>query len=189
MFCISTTGNHISCIVTTQRAKFMRPTWDPPGPCRPQMGPMLAPWTLLSGHVYSCDFLKWYKECLCDLDDLSFSVDSRPGTSEVPAQMASYAENVSIWWRHHESWYAPPSTYTPSGTFTPIYERNHTDINPTIGGGKQICSQIARFMGPTWDPPGADRTQVGPMLVPWTLLSGFGQLWMFSANTSSVGSA
>ena len=31
---------------------------------------------------------------------------------------------------------------------------------------------IARFMGPTWDPSGADRTQVGPMLAPWTLLSG-----------------
>ena len=24
-----------------------------------------------------------------------------PGTGEFPAQMASYAENVSIWWRHH----------------------------------------------------------------------------------------
>ena len=30
----------------------------------------------------------------------------------------------------------------------------------------------AKFMGPTWDPSGADRTQVGPMLAPWTLLSG-----------------
>ena len=27
----------------------MGPTWGPPGSCRPQMGPMLAPWTLLSG--------------------------------------------------------------------------------------------------------------------------------------------
>ena len=27
-------------------------------------------------------------------------------------------------------------------------------------------------MGPTWGPSGADRTQVGPMFVPWTLLSG-----------------
>ena len=35
--------------------------------------------------------------------------------------------------------------------------------------------QIARFMWPTWDSPGADRTQVGPMLAPWTLLSG--SLW------------
>ena len=32
-------------------------------------------------------------------------------------------------------------------------------------------TQIARFMGPTWGPSGADRTQVGPMLGPWTLLS------------------
>ena len=27
----------------------MGPTWGPPGSCRPQMGPMLAQWTLLSG--------------------------------------------------------------------------------------------------------------------------------------------
>ena len=25
-----------------------------------------------------------------------------PGTGEFPAQRASYAENVSIWWRHHD---------------------------------------------------------------------------------------
>ena len=29
------------------------------------------------------------------------------------------------------------------------------------------------FMGPTWGPPGADRTQGGPMWAPWTLLSGY----------------
>ena len=34
-----------------------------------------------------------------------------------------------------------------------------------------ITALIARFMGPTWGPSGADRTQVGPMLAPWTLLS------------------
>ena len=32
-------------------AKFMEPSWGPPGSCRPQMGSMLAPWTLLSGDV------------------------------------------------------------------------------------------------------------------------------------------
>ena len=31
---------------------------------------------------------------------------------------------------------------------------------------------ITRLMGPTWGPSGADRTQVGPMLAPWALLSG-----------------
>ena len=37
--------------IQTHIARFMEPAWDPPGPCRPQMGPMLAPWTLLSGTV------------------------------------------------------------------------------------------------------------------------------------------
>ena len=35
-------------------------------------------------------------------------------------------------------------------------------------------SQIARFIGSTWGPTGGGRTQVGPMLAPWTLLS-----WVF----------
>ena len=35
--------------MTPQIMRFMGPTWGPPGSCRPQMGPMLAPWTLLSG--------------------------------------------------------------------------------------------------------------------------------------------
>ena len=38
--------------------------------------------------------------------------------------------------------------------------------------GVHMLSLIARFMGPTWGPSGADRTQVGPILAPWTLLSG-----------------
>ena len=29
------------------------------------------------------------------------SAGNSPGTGEFPTQMASYAENVSIWWRHH----------------------------------------------------------------------------------------
>ena len=46
-----------------------------------------------------------------------------------------------------------------------------------------IICQIEKFMGLTWGPPGADRTQVGPMLAPSTLLSGIciqsivGKLW------------
>ena len=33
-------------------------------------------------------------------------------------------------------------------------------------------TQITKFMGPTWGPPGSCWTQVGPMLIPWALLSG-----------------
>ena len=41
--------------------------------------------------------------------------------------------------------------------------------------GISPCSKhtvIARFKWPTWGPSGAYRTRVGPMLAPWTLLSG-----------------
>ena len=39
-----------------------------------------------------------------------------------------------------------------------------------------ILFPIARFMGPIWGPSGADRTQVGPRLAPWTLLSGIASI-------------
>ena len=37
----------------------------------------------------------------------------------------------------------------------------------------EIIALIARFMGPTWGPSWAERTLLGPMLAPWTLLSGW----------------
>ena len=43
---------------------------------------------------------------------------------------------------------------------------------------------ITRFMGPIWGSPGADRTQVGPVLAPWTLLSG---LFLVSCSGGDLG--
>ena len=45
-------------------------------------------------------------------------------------------------------------------------------IGKWVARPKIIVSLITRFMGPTWCLSGAERTQVGPMLAPWTLLSG-----------------
>ena len=49
-------------------------------------------------------------------------------------------------------------------------------------------SLIARFMGPTWGPSGDDRTQVGPMLAPWTELSGIYYVvqWRSCQNLENV---
>ena len=49
-------------------------------------------------------------------------------------------------------------------------------------------SQIAKFMGPTWGPPGSFRPQMGPLLAPWTLLSGVVsvQHWNLSRITSPL---
>ena len=54
----------------SQIAKFMGPPWGPPGSCGPQMGPMLAQGTLLSGFCTLCN-LQFYDSqcclCLCHL--------------------------------------------------------------------------------------------------------------------------
>ena len=49
---------HVMMIMHSQIAKFMGPTWDPTGSCQPQMGPMLAPWTLLSVFFLTKHLLK-----------------------------------------------------------------------------------------------------------------------------------
>ena len=41
-------SHYTTRLKTTQIAKFMGTTWGPHGSCRSQMGPMLAPWSLLS---------------------------------------------------------------------------------------------------------------------------------------------
>ena len=60
-----------------------------------------------------------------------------------------------------------------------------TDASHQIIKKNLVSTLVARLMGPTWGPSGADRTQVGPMLAPGTLLSGLRvpqlpfHLWLF----------
>ena len=57
-------------------------------------------------------------------------------------------------------------TWRPGSCF------NITTVFPYIGPIIKIKPQITKFMGPTWGPLGPVGPQMGPMLVPWTLLSG-----------------
>ena len=45
---------HWEICVTAEIATFMGTTWSQPGSCRPQISPMLAPWTMLSGRPIKC---------------------------------------------------------------------------------------------------------------------------------------
>ena len=54
------------------------------------------------------------------------------------------------------------------------------------GKAVHITGLIARFMGPAWGPSGADRTQVGPMLAPWTLLFGPFVKWSHQLKMAST---
>ena len=63
---------------------------------------------------------------------------------------------------------------------------------PTGVVSRDARCQIAKFMGPTWGPPGSSRPQMGPMLAPWTLLPGLYNCWrtpiQFSYQPCSVAS-
>ena len=78
-------------------------------------------------------------------------------------------------------------THLPRNTQMKIWNQFWINVNVTFKEWKRILVEgkykwkeldkktilIARFMGPTWGTSGADRAQVGPMLAPWTLLSGY----------------
>ena len=50
-----------------------------------------------------------------------------PGTGEFPAQMASNAENVSIWWRHHEvlALWSGPTHHINCGSVVKSWDKPH----------------------------------------------------------------
>ena len=73
-------GIRLYCTVTnadklepSQTARFMGPTWGPPGSCRPQMGLMLAQWTLLPG------FLMFFLPIMLIYLHLSFKTNLKDG--------------------------------------------------------------------------------------------------------------
>ena len=63
--------------ILTQITRFTGPTWGPPGSCRPQVGPMLTPWTMLSGNIshnlltqqHFIPFFVFVCVCVCVLCD------------------------------------------------------------------------------------------------------------------------
>ena len=59
---------------------------------------------------HHCLFNRLFKRRSKKLGVAGLCVWNSPATGEFPAQMASNAENVSIWWRHHV-WIQPVHTW------------------------------------------------------------------------------
>ena len=76
------------------------------------------PFSTLQWRRNGCDSVSNHQSYDCLLQDLfkrrskktsklrvtGLCAGNSPETGEFPAQMASNAENVSIWWRHHGKW-------------------------------------------------------------------------------------
>ena len=72
---------------------------------------------------------------------------------------------------------------------TDIRSLNGLQLGRCCNVGALKVQEPSRFRGPTWGPSGADRTQVGSMLAPWTLLSGSVKLagyWSLDNRISKV---
>ena len=81
-----------------------------------------------------------------------------------PSQRASNTESSPMSWRALHSLPCVSS----HGHTLPVHTMNYIYSSHLVVDDDQrfcwVISLIARFMGPTWGPSGADRTQVGPML-------------------------
>ena len=102
--------------VTTQIAKFMGSTWGPPGSCRPQMGPMSAPWTLLSGiqfvwcymefrsfHLYLLSVILLFKKYL-STDSMELLQSFTKALTVIFIEKAFTERHYSM--GHQRPWYA-----------------------------------------------------------------------------------
>ena len=82
------------------------------------MGMMVSQITSLAG-VYQLNHLFRHKsKKTSKLRVTGLCARNSPVTGEFPAQMASNAENVSIWWRHHVLFFSPASAmFVPPGVW------------------------------------------------------------------------
>ena len=87
------------------------------------------------------------------------------GTGLDRIQVRPHCYKIAVIWWFYRQYCTPLQSWSYSSPLLVIF---HTLRK------RRCCvtSTIARFVGPTWDPSGADRTQVGPMLAIWTLLYG-----------------
>ena len=81
--------------------------------------------------VYSIVYFKHRWRKTSKLRVTGICVGNSPVTGEFPAQMASNAENASIWWRHHVCQLGPISgrwngVHQTQFTSKPIYSANKT---------------------------------------------------------------
>ena len=110
----------------TQITRFMRPTWGPPGSCRPQMGPMLAPWTLLSGYLSDREqgprgtFTKWFKTIFLKdiIKLLQTKVRHKPTCFAFCSELFLTLGFLCLIDRDMPLLYLPYRAEGPSGTFT-----------------------------------------------------------------------
>ena len=148
-------------------------------------------WASLFGNWFwsykACFSKKWYLILL----SLQRSINKYIGQSLSLLLLETFVEwNLNFIFIHYglvmsyssidlvDYWFRVPSLIVISHSLRPCLFIHRKQA-------KMMLSLIARFMGPIWGPSGADRTQVGPVVAPWILLSGVLACWHKSIADSS----
>ena len=82
--------------------------------------------TIVYSTVYSCADQRKHQSSA----SLGLCAGNSPVTGEFPAQMASNAQNFSIWWRHHALWMGDPPV-----NWTYVYVNHRWLVNSPHRGG------------------------------------------------------
>ena len=108
----------------------------------------------ITNHLFHV-FCVWH-----DFNDSSV----RSRRRDVVWQSVAVCTCLQVWYGHRM--FSGSDTNVTSSTFKQIYRHPWCHYEVLLVTND---THIARFTGPTWGPSGADRTQVGPMLAPWTI--------------------
>ena len=151
----SSTNRLSSLMLTYQITKFMGPTWGPPGSCRPQMGPMLALWALLSGlssigpkkHVPCSLVVLLLLSIITDLLRLCFIISYIYVERERAKKPTALASAIDMFWRSLLilNIHSPTRDGSaPPGTFSPIMDM----IFPYTPFVWDLYNQLRMYGGP-----------------------------------------
>ena len=128
----------------------------------------------------TCVSFRWLRKNASWLIQVSIDTKVMCGGADQSSSLFHVVYQTNpLYWRIHGCLITKYSSSTNSGeTLSGRVATAHWSTRGMTGGCTKewrlpaVLSLIARSLGPTWGPSGADRTQVGPMLAPGTLLSG-----------------
>ena len=141
-----TTGSPTAPQGETQIAKVMGPTWGPPGSCRPQMGPMLAPWTLLLGEPTLLSYglhLSTPQQSLTLTSLVTSSASTLTSDMLLASSRTTHEEHMTLN-KTKSVW--QPCWKTSDGTTSPLVAKNQ-DV-PWCTRYQMIMLPLKRIWGP-----------------------------------------
>ena len=160
----------------------MGPTWGPPGSCRPQMAPVLAPWTLLSRKTKhnkaQCGAsMGFYQLVVCGQAVIySARINSNSDWSEVTIYFSVVVHRISLCWRR-SAMDGPDQEYGSRFTNVNVLDSDYIPWHNKVVGGVYWFHSVRPSVGPSVRPTSCVRS-----VAPTVLVGSISYLYLLSCN-------